>query len=40
MFKTLEQSFFETLDEKQKRLFAGLLATVLKRWQNRDREEA
>lgn len=26
MSKTLEQSFFETLDEKQKRLFAGLRA--------------
>jgi len=29
MSKTLKQSFFETLDEKQKRLFAGLLATEL-----------
>ncbi len=26
MSKTLEQSFFETLNEKQKRLFAGLKA--------------
>ena len=29
MSKTLEQSFFETLNEKQKRLFAGLRANQL-----------
>ncbi len=29
MSKTLEQTFFETLDEKQKRLFAGLKANEL-----------
>lgn len=29
MSKTLEKSFFETLNEKQKRLFAGLKATAL-----------
>ncbi|CAN5442902.1 hypothetical protein BH18ACI1_BH18ACI1_20420 [soil metagenome] len=29
MSKTLEQSFFETLNEKQKRLFAGLKASEL-----------
>ncbi len=29
MSKTLEQSFFETLNEKQKRLFAGLKANEL-----------
>ncbi len=29
MTKTLEQSFFETLNEKQKRLFAALRATEL-----------
>lgn len=29
MTKTLEQSFFETFDEKQKRLFAGLRANEL-----------
>lgn len=29
MSKTLVETFFETLNEKQKRLFAGLLATEL-----------
>jgi hypothetical protein len=29
MPKTLEQTFFETLNEKQKRLFAGLKANEL-----------
>lgn len=29
MSKTLEQTFFETLNEKQKRLFAGLKANEL-----------
>ena len=29
MSKTLEKLFFETLNEKQKRLFAGLKATAL-----------